>query len=196
MDNELLKVVSIFYSIQGEGTFTGTASVFIRLFGCNLECDFCDDDLHKGNFENLNFLEILEKIKKYPSKNLIITGGEPSLYNLNNFIKFLQSKGYFVAVESNGFCFENIKSANWITYSPKNLNLIKKEGFDELKFIVDKNTNIQKILDLKVPQPIFIQPKNYKNSPNFEAVNFCLEVVLKYPHLKLSVQLHKFLNID
>ncbi len=57
---------------------------------------------HKGSFESLNFDEILDKIQKFKAKNITITGGEPSIYNLNSFIKFLQAKGYFVAVETNG----------------------------------------------------------------------------------------------
>jgi len=191
-----LKVVSIFYSIQGEGSFVGSASIFIRLYGCNLNCIFCDDELHKGSFESLDFSEILEKIQIFQIKNLIITGGEPSIYNLNDFIGFLQSNGYFVAVETNGFNFENISKADWITYSPKDLDSIKYGKFDEFKFIVDKDTNLKKILSIKSDKPIYIQPKNYYNKPNMQNVQYCCEVVLKYPHLKLSVQLHKFLNMD
>jgi len=193
---EKLKVVSIFYSIQGEGSFVGSASIFIRLYGCNLSCDFCDDELHKGTFKEFSFDEILKKIKKYPSRHITITGGEPSLYNLNSFIDFLQKMGYFVAVESNGFNFENIKSANWITYSPKDWDNILLSGFSEFKFIVDKTSPIEKILKIKTTKPIYIQPKNYHSKPNMQNLSYCLEVVLKYPKLKLSVQLHKFLNID
>jgi organic radical activating enzyme len=193
---EKLRVVSIFYSIQGEGSFVGSASIFVRLHGCNLRCDFCDDELHKGDFKSMSFDEILEELKKFPAKNIIITGGEPSLYDLNDFIRFLQSKEYFVAVETNGFNFQNINSADWITYSPKNLDEIKKSGFSELKFIVDKETELEKILAIKSKKPIYIQPKNYQNHPNMESVEYCSKVVLKYPHLRLSIQLHKFLNID
>ncbi len=191
-----LKVVSIFYSIQGEGSFTGTPSIFIRLWGCNLECSFCDDELHKGDFISLSFDEVLEKISKYGASQIVITGGEPTLYNLNSFIKFLQKRGYFVTVESNGFKLENIESANWITYSPKDWENILQDGFSEFKFIVNCNSDIAKILEIKSQKPIFIQPENGSSSINHDNLNFALDLVLKYPHLKLSVQLHKFLSID
>jgi len=105
--------------------------------GCNLKCNFCDDELHRGKFLKLTFQEILEKIAKFQASHIVITGGEPTLYNLNSFIRFLQKNNYFVAVETNGFRFSNIKSADWITYSPKDWNSILEDGFSELKFIVN-----------------------------------------------------------
>ncbi len=115
MKKSKIRVVSIFYSIQGEGSFVGRASIFIRLHGCNMSCSFCDDELHKGKFESLDFNEILGRISGFNTNSVIITGGEPSIYNLGSFIKFLKSKNYFVAVETNGFNFENIRDADWIT---------------------------------------------------------------------------------
>ncbi len=191
----VLKVVEVFYSLQGEGAFVGVASIFIRLHGCNLKCSFCDDNLHKGDFKLYNYEQILDVIKDYPSKQIIITGGEPTLYDLSDFIKFLQEMNYFVCIESNGYKFENIKNANWITYSPKDWDNIKKDGWNELKFIVSSDSDIKKITDIKSKKPIFIQPLNFFNKPNIKNLNFCIELVKKYPHLKLSIQTHKFLGV-
>ena len=93
----MLKVVDIFYSIQGEGAHVGVPSIFIRLYGCNLTCSFCDEFLHKGNYESLSFDEVLTRIKSYPAMNVVITGGEPSIYNLNGFIDYLLAYMYAVS---------------------------------------------------------------------------------------------------
>ncbi len=192
----MLKVSSIFYSIQGEGAHSGEASVFVRLYGCNLTCDFCDDELHKSVMNEMSFEELLKKIKTYPSKSIIITGGEPSIYNLRPFISFLHKSSYRVSVETNGYSFENIKNADWVTYSPKDWDYIEDEGFDELKFVVDKNSPIEKILNIHCIKPIYIQPQNFMHKPNMENVNFCIDFVKRYPQkFRLSVQMHKFLGV-
>ncbi len=191
----MLKVVEIFYSLQGEGAFSGVPSIFIRLHGCNLSCSFCDDALHVGSYKSCDFDDILEVIKDYPAKQIIITGGEPTVYNLNDFIKFLQDLGYFVCIESNGYKFENVKSADWITYSPKDWEDIKKDGWSELKFIVSKESDIEKIVNIKSEKPIFVQPLNFFDKPNMDNLDFCIELVKKHPHLKLSIQMHKFLGV-
>ncbi|WP_041959326.1 7-carboxy-7-deazaguanine synthase QueE [Sulfurospirillum arsenophilum] len=192
----MLKVVEIFYSIQGEGTQVGVPSIFIRLYGCNLTCAFCDEVLHKAEYESLSFNEVIERIKKYPSMHVIITGGEPTLYNLNGFIEFLQAHMYSVAVETNGYNFSNIVNANWVTYSPKNWDKIEKNGYDEIKFVVGKTSPVEKILDFKSYKPIFIQPQNEMDRPNQENLNYCIEFVKAHPQFILSVQLHKFLGVE
>jgi len=192
----MLKVVEIFYSIQGEGTQVGVPSIFIRLYGCNLTCGFCDEILHKGAYESLSYHEVIERIKQYPSMHVIITGGEPTLYNLNGFIEFLQAHMYAVAVETNGYNFSNIVNANWVTYSPKDWDKIEKNGYDEIKFVVGKTSPVEKILDFKSYKPIFIQPQNGMDRPNQENLNYCIEFVKEHPQFILSVQLHKFLGVE
>ena len=191
----LFKVVEIFYSIQGEGFFSGTPSLFLRLHGCNLACSFCDDALHTGDYKTYNFCEILDEIKAYPAKQIIITGGEPTIYDLNEFIDALHVEGYFVCIESNGYRFENVKNADWVTYSPKDWDAIKKDGWSEIKFIVSKDSDIDKILSFQTKKPVFIQPLNFFDKPNFENLDFCIDLAKKYPHLKLSIQMHKFLGV-
>lgn len=192
----MYKIVDIFYSLQGEGTYVGVPSIFVRFYGCNLGCYFCDDEKHKGNFEVLSQEELLEKIEGFTCKRVVITGGEPSIYNLNSLIEFLQERGYYVCVESNGYEFENIKAANWITYSPKDWNEIQSDGFSEYKFIVSTVSEVDKILALKTDKPIYIQPENHFASANVVNVKFCIDFVKANPHLKLSVQLHKYLGVE
>lgn len=193
---QTLKVTTIFYSIQGEATNTGIPSIFIRLYGCNLKCSFCDDLLHTDKYILYTYEDILSKIKQYPGKDVIITGGEPSLYDLNDFISFLQTCGYKVSIESNGFKFENIMKADWITYSPKDWKNVHSTGFNELKFIVNESSDIQLLLDIKTDKPLFIQAENFLHTPNMKNINYCIKIVKQYPQFRLSVQTHKFLEID
>ena len=193
----MLKVSSIFYSIQGEGTHTGRAFVFVRLYGCNLTCDFCDDELHKTTMREMSFDEVYAEIAKYPAKSVIITGGEPTIYDLNSFIAYLHKRDYFVSVETNGYMFDNIRTADWITYSPKAWDDVKAEGFHELKFIVDKSSPVEKLLALESDKPLYVQPQNFMHKPNMENVHFCVELVKKYPQkFLLSLQMHKFIGVD
>ena len=192
----MLKVTTLFYSIQGEGTNMGKPSIFIRLYGCNLDCSFCDDHWHKGAYQEYSFEQLLESVKIYTSKEIIITGGEPSIYDLNDFIVFMQSHGYNISVETNGYEFENIKQANWITYSPKDWNNIYTIGYNELKCIVNRDSDIQPLLDLEIEQPLFIQAENYFDEIHEENSNYCVELVKMYPKFRLSVQIHKFLGVE
>ena len=193
----MLRVSSIFYSIQGEGMHAGLASIFVRLYGCNLTCDFCDDELHKTSLEELSFDAVAECISVYPAKRVIITGGEPTIYDLNGFIRYLHQKGYYVSIETNGYDFKRVKEADWITYSPKDWDNIAEEGYEELKFIVDKASPVEKILALHTHKPIFVQPQNYMHTPNMENVHYCVELVKCYPQkLRLSMQMHKFIGVD
>jgi len=192
----MLKIVDIFYSIQGEGKFSGYPCIFIRLHGCNLDCYFCDEDLHKGAYESFTYAEILQKIKEHPSRHVVITGGEPSLNDINEFIDALHEKGYSVAVETNGYKFVNIKNADWITYSPKDWNALHVEGFNEYKFVVGHQSDIKKLLHIKSNKPIYIQPQSNKDTVDKKNTDFCIDLVKKNPHFRLSVQLHKYLGVE
>ncbi len=189
-----IRVSEIFYSINGEGSFCGTATVFVRLYACNLSCDFCDEPLHKSVFETYTLEDFLEKVNSFGCETVTLTGGEPSLNDINPLIVALKEWGFFVCVETNGYNLANIKEANWITYSPKDWQNIHEGGVSEYKFIVDKESDMAPILALKTDKQIYIQPKADGDTPNMENVKFCVEFVKTHPHLKLSLQLHKFID--
>lgn len=101
----LYKVNSIFYSLEGEGIWSGYPTIFIRMSSCNLNCLYCDENFN--NYTRMSAKEIVDKIKEYPAKRIRITGGEPMLQDLNELLKELYFKCRHVAIETNGTIYDN-----------------------------------------------------------------------------------------
>lgn len=110
METKTLPVSEIFYSIDGEGARTGAPTIFIRLFGCNLKCTYCDtkyackkEDGVFG-FEDKTLDEILEAVKTYePCRCITLTGGEPLIHPAAaELVTLLRANGYWVNIETNG----------------------------------------------------------------------------------------------
>lgn len=104
-DGQELDVHSIFYTIQGEGPFSGTPAVFIRLAGCNLQCPLCDTEYTEGRQQRsiasiLN--EVMEISTGYARRLVVITGGEPFRQEVTPLIQLLLSLDWLVQIETNG----------------------------------------------------------------------------------------------
>ena len=89
----MYKVNEIFYTLQGEGRFTGTPAVFLRFSGCNLACSFCDTEFTEYSLLSLN--RIVEQVCIFPSRHIVITGGEPLLQLTDSLASALHEKGFF-----------------------------------------------------------------------------------------------------
>lgn len=103
MANNILKIKEIFYSLQGESSFVGIPTTFIRLTGCPLRCVYCDTEyaFHGGN--NLSFSEIISQIQQHPTKYICITGGEPLAQKACfALISELLDNNYIVSIETSG----------------------------------------------------------------------------------------------
>jgi len=176
------KINEIFYSIQGEGFFTGTPAIFVRFSGCNLNCDFCDTQHQQG--KEMSDEEILATISQYPAKHLVLTGGEPSLFIDFNFVQFFKNAGYFIQIETNGThpLPENI---DWVTCSPKE-NLLLQEA-DELK-VVYTGQNLLEFENFKALHR-YLQPCSMGNTEEV------IDYIKSNPTWGLSVQLHRLLDI-
>lgn len=94
------KINEIFYSIQGEGYRTGTPAVFVRFSGCNLKCPFCDTQHSSGR--EMSDEEIIKEVCFYPTRFVVLTGGEPGLQVDREFINKLHQAGKFVQIEQTG----------------------------------------------------------------------------------------------
>ena len=193
------KVNEIFYSLQGEGYNTGTASVFIRLSGCNLHCAFCDTRHEEGTMMSLP--EIVEQVMQYPKAPLIVlTGGEPSLWIDDDFVTGLkQMTGKRIAIETNG-THPLPQGIDWVTLSPKtglgnsgDLPVILTRC-DELKVVylgqdLSQYNNIT--ADHRYLQPCWVSDSD-QCSRNIHAT---VQAVLDNPQWRLSLQTHRVLSI-
>lgn len=102
-----MKINEIFYSIEGEGIRAGHPCVFIRTFGCNLNCSYCDSQYacYGDDYKEMSVSDILVEVKKYPTRYITITGGEPLLQDkeeMTSLILSLLSLNYYVNIETNG----------------------------------------------------------------------------------------------
>lgn len=100
-ENPQYRIVEIFESLQGEGRNTGMPAVFVRLGKCNLACGWCDTDYL--TFGMMSLSDILGCLKTYAARNIIITGGEPTIQpHLDMLLDTLKAEGYFLCLETNG----------------------------------------------------------------------------------------------
>jgi len=195
----LYKINEIFYSLQGEGFHTGTPAVFVRFSGCNLRCAFCDTQ-HQGG-ELMSSQEIVNEVNKYPNAPLVVlTGGEPSLFIDEAFVTELKQKtGKKIAIETNGTRLLP-GSLDWVTFSPKSafeggdLEPCVLKRCDELK-VVYLGQDLAQYDGIETKhrflQPCFCEDETQRKA-NMKA---CVQTVMQNPGWRLSLQVHRVLNI-
>jgi 7-carboxy-7-deazaguanine synthase len=112
-------IMEQFYTIQGEGFHQGRAAYFIRLGGCDVGCVWCDvkDSWDAAKHPLISAEEIITEAKKYPSKLIVITGGEPLMYDLHVLINGLHETGFEVNIETSG-AHPMRGNADWICFFP------------------------------------------------------------------------------
>ena len=192
-----LKVKEIFYSLQGEGGRQGAASIFIRLSGCNLKCDFCDTDFSGG--EDMTVEQILSLIRQYPCEWIVWTGGEPCLQLTDECLLFFKSAGYRQAIESNGH-FRLSTLLDYTVVSPKGdtrYALKINPRVDEVRLPVRKNADIPPLETLPEAAQYFLSPIFTDNSAETKAnIDYCVEQIKKNTAWRLSLQMHKWIGIE
>lgn len=179
------RINDIFYSLQGEGHNAGRAAVFIRFSGCNLKCSFCDTDF--AGFREMSDDQILDEIARYPSRFVVLTGGEPSLQVDEQFVDRLHRQGWEVAMESNGTCLPP-PNIDWLTVSPKVSPVVRR--CNELKCIYDESGRVD---DFGIQADYYyLQPCDVQDAArNRSIVSGCIEYIKKNPRWQLSLQTHK-----
>lgn len=183
--NKTYKVNEIFYSLQGEGYYTGTPAVFLRFSGCNRHCSFCDTD-HFG-FTEMTADEIVAAISAFPSRHLVITGGEPAMQLDSDLLRAIKAERFYVQIETNGTLPVPVE-VDWVTCSPKDAPW-GIDRIDELK-VVFENQDVEKIASILPATHRFLQPLSGSNIA--ETVAYCLE----HPRWRLSLQTHKLIDIQ
>ena len=196
----MFKINEIFYSLQGEGFHSGTPAVFVRFSGCNLHCAFCDTQHQAG--EVMSLQEIVDEVNKYPNAPLLVlTGGEPSLFIDEAFVAELKQKTHkTIAIETNG-TRPLPSNLDWVTLSPKSAF----EGGDAEPCVLTCCDELKVVYlgqDLKQYDAIeakyrFLQPCFVENEEQRQAnMKACVEAVMQNPGWRLSLQIHRVLNIQ
>ena len=203
-----LKINEIFFSIQGESLNTGIPTVFVRLTGCPLRCNYCDTKYAFKEGVKMSLSNIIKKIKSYDSRFITITGGEPlAQHNVYSLIDLLLDKSFTVSIEtSNGLSIEKINKHVDIVLDIKtpgsgecekniidNYQFLKKT--DQVKFVIcDINDylwtkdyiytyNLHQICN------VFLSP-SYDEMP----IRFLADNILKDKlPARLQTQLHKII---
>ena len=190
------KVNEIFYSLQGEGANAGTPAVFIRFAGCNLRCPFCDT-AHEAA-ETMTEADIIAAVIQWDASLVVLTGGEPTLQATPHLIDALHEVGRTVAIETNG-TRPVPAGCDWVTLSPKadvcpGAAPVLTEC-DELK-IVFQGEAIPAYADIRAKYR-FLQPCDTGDAGRNAALqDAAVRYCLAHPQWRLSVQLHKILNIQ
>jgi 7-carboxy-7-deazaguanine synthase len=196
----LLPLMEEFYTIQGEGYHSGKAAYFIRLGGCDVGCHWCDvkeswdASLHPLTLSD----DIVLNASKFPGKAVVVTGGEPLLYNLDYLTKQLKNAGIATFIETSG-AYPLSGDWDWICLSPKKFKAPRKDiapFAHELKVIVFNKSDFkwaEEYAELVSPQcKLYLQPEWSKSS---EMTPLIIDYVMNNPKWEISLQTHKFLNI-
>lgn len=202
--NPSYRIVEIFETLQGEGYNTGMPSVFIRFGKCNLACPWCDTNYNQYGSRTLS--DILAAVRQFSAKNIIITGGEPTIQpHIGVLLDTLKSEGYFLAIETNGLK-PVPPQIDYIATSPKRLY---RQAYErrhiafahEVRIVADGD-----VLDFCAQIESRIRAERYYLSPcerNGE-MNI-LDTISQLgklnarpdkPHWQLSIQTHKLAGIE
>lgn len=188
----LMKINEIFYSLQGEGHYTGTPAVFVRFAGCNLKCSFCDTDF--TSFTEMTEDDIVRETGQYPANHIVITGGEPTLQITASLVSKLHDAGKYVQIETNGTnVLPDGCNIDWVTCSPK-YKAVRLQHIDELKVVFEGQDMSQ--YDGLTATEYRLQPCDTQDEgKNKEILRQTIDFILKNPKWKLSLQTHKILNV-
>jgi organic radical activating enzyme len=204
-------VHEIFESIQGEGGNMGLGMLFIRFAGCNLRCPFCDSVEAARHVGYLNkaygswtLAGLMDRIKVSRARWVCLTGGEPCMQIDEDLIDAIDCSGRAIAVETNGTIFQQAFSRlDYVTISPKN-HVVDPRWFtdghvNEMRFLITQDGTFAgeppEAFSHRVER-VYMSPEftgGYK--PNEKALKVAMQLVTANPNYRLSVQIHKWLNI-
>ena len=207
----MYSVKEIYYTLQGEGFHTGRSAIFCRFSGCNLWtgreedrhkaiCKFCDTDfwgtdgVNGGKYEAKALVEQCTSLwpEHMNNKFVVCTGGEPALQLDNKLVELFHEAGFTVAIETNG-TIELAKDIDWVCVSPKaNTDIVITQG-QELKLIYPQaGIQPEEVLTYDF-EHYYLQPMDNPDliENRIKTINYCKN----NPQWKLSLQIHKVLNI-
>ncbi|WPR74243.1 7-carboxy-7-deazaguanine synthase QueE [Algoriphagus sp. NG3] len=196
----MLPVMEAFYTIQGEGRFTGYPAYFIRLGGCDVGCVWCDvkESWDSGKWPVLSIEEIVSDALAHPGRLVVITGGEPLMYDLGPLTSLLKSKGFTTNIETSG-AHPFSGDFDWVCFSPKKFKKPHPsiyEVADELKVVVFHQSDFafaEEHAELVNSNcELRLQPE-WSKAEKFTPL--IIDFAKNRPKWKISLQTHKFMDI-
>jgi len=196
----VLPVMEHFYTLQGEGFYSGRAAYFVRLAGCNVGCVWCDvkESWDVEEHPDLDLIELVEQIERFGANFVVITGGEPTLYDLTTLTQLLHEKNIEIAMETSG-TYPLVGDIDWYCFSPKKFKAPLPEAYEkanELKVVVYHPSDIEwaekHAALVNENCKLFLQPEWSRQD---EWLPLIIDYVKRNPHWRISLQTHKFMQI-
>ena len=196
---EILPLMEAFYSLQGEGFYKGTAAYFIRLGGCDVGCHWCDvKESWAAEAHPLVPVDTIVTDALAHSKTMIITGGEPLMWNLDLLTEKLRAAGARTHIETSG-AHHLSGTFDWICLSPKKIkrpvgDVLQKAN--ELKMVIYNNNDFLFAEEMAARVSpdclLYLQPEWSKRN---KVIPKIVDYVMAHPQWKASLQMHKYLDI-
>ena len=196
---EILPLMEAFYSLQGEGFYKGTAAYFIRLGGCDVGCHWCDvKESWAAEAHPLVPVDTIVTDALVHSKTMIITGGEPLMWNLDLLTEKLRAAGARTHIETSG-AHPLSGTFDWICLSPKKIkrpvgDVLQKAN--ELKMVIYNNNDFlfaeEMAAQVSPDCLLYLQPEWSKRN---KVIPKIVDYVMAHPQWKASLQMHKYLDI-
>lgn len=199
-DPQFVPVMESFYTIQGEGFHSGTSAYFIRLGGCDVGCTWCDvkESWDASLHEWKDVRELAKEAKESGSELVVITGGEPLMYDLSLLTKEIKNLGLRTNIETSG-AYPLSGDWDWICFSPKKFKAPLEEFYDashELKVVVfnkhDTKWATTHSAKMHPSSKLYLQPEWSKAK---EMTPLIVDFVKQNPKWNISLQTHKYMDI-
>jgi len=202
-----LRIVEVFPSIQGEGLRQGEPTIFDRLAGCRLRCDFCDTKYAWEGGREMSPDEVRDLVQdlreKFPAGWVSLTGGEPFLQDLRRLARLLRREGLKIQVETSGTRHCPL-AVDWLTVSPKPGSyrvapeFIKKAR--EVKLVVSRDLTLGAVrkvrLSFPAATPVILQPESNRLWSRKRALRMLNEALAEgLTNIRVLLQLHKVLGL-
>jgi 7-carboxy-7-deazaguanine synthase len=195
-----IPVMEQFYTLQGEGRWTGTPAYFVRLAGCDVGCVWCDvkESWTVSPDQYVPIADIVDAAVASGTGHVVVTGGEPVMYALGPLTQALKAAGLRTHIETSG-AYPFSGDFDWVTLSPKKFKAAQDEYFSlahELKVIVFNRHDLkwaeEQAARCDSTRTLFyLQPEWSKR----EQVHEIIDYIKAHPWWKLGLQTHKYVNI-
>lgn len=197
---QVLPVMEQFYTIQGEGRYAGRAAYFIRLAGCDVGCVWCDvkESWDQEAHPLVSIESLVASVLASNTDFVVITGGEPAMYDLTTLVNALHQHALEIAIETSG-CYPLQGDIDWYCFSPKKFKKPCNEAYEkasELKVVIFHPSDLkwaeEHASHVKSDCLLYLQTEWSKQE---QILPLIIDYVKENPKWRVSLQTHKFMNI-